>query len=505
VLFDTSGSLDSSDTVLVVFTYVGCILSMIGCFILVVTFLLLPKLRTGPIVLIMHLSVAIFLVNLVFLVGIDRTSNRAGCETVAILLYYFLMASFTWMACIGHNMWSGFTSSWRKGTKYYAMVGWGLPALLTIIVVIIEHSAIDSIGLGNTSRCWISSKWGLIGAFLIPVGIVILINVCVFARSAYILHESRKISSKLQQRRPRMQLYREHFAVSATLVVSLGLTWTFGYLAVISGLYGFYYPFVVFNSLQGLLLCIAYCFRRRVRAEWSYWWVQMTRSSLSAGTKTTSGTPGKTKTKTKSGSGSSNNKQVAFNSALSASRRTSVVPPEHVNLSARPSAISEISVFDRRFSVAPASSNLSSVAQWDTPEKFVMDQQSLYDDLMAHNLSTTESRMSAPRSSLGAPSHSRSRMQVVPSALRDDELVSPARHARLGPRTSDLADLAMEMTPSRTSGMVPAQSIDDSMWDSVFDGAAVDPGYMTEWQTPVSAAGHTSTDSLAPTFSRTYV
>ena len=35
--------------------------------------------------------------DLTFVLGIDKTSNRAGCIAVAVVLYYFVFASFLWM------------------------------------------------------------------------------------------------------------------------------------------------------------------------------------------------------------------------------------------------------------------------------------------------------------------------------------------------------------------------------------------------------------------------
>ncbi len=86
--------------------FAGCIASIVGAFIYIVTFAVLHPLRTFPTLLTMHLCAAIFASNILFLSGITRTANQAACTAIAAMLYYFLLASFTWMLLIGVNIWN---------------------------------------------------------------------------------------------------------------------------------------------------------------------------------------------------------------------------------------------------------------------------------------------------------------------------------------------------------------------------------------------------------------
>ena len=108
LLVDTSGSSLSSSqaTAISVLTYIGCIGSIIGAAIYLVTFGVLSTLRSGPTILTMHLCAALIGANLVFLVGVDETANQAACTAVAALLYYFLLACFAWMLCLGYSIWT---------------------------------------------------------------------------------------------------------------------------------------------------------------------------------------------------------------------------------------------------------------------------------------------------------------------------------------------------------------------------------------------------------------
>ena len=48
----------------------------------------------------------------------------------------------------------------------------------------------------------------------------------------------------------------------------MGFTWIFGFVASFSGVQFFWYPFVVLNSLQGALVCLAFVCNRRVLGMW---------------------------------------------------------------------------------------------------------------------------------------------------------------------------------------------------------------------------------------------
>ena len=44
-----------------------------------------------------QLSIAIFCMLLVFIVGVERTENYGGCVTVSVLIHYFTLVAVMWM------------------------------------------------------------------------------------------------------------------------------------------------------------------------------------------------------------------------------------------------------------------------------------------------------------------------------------------------------------------------------------------------------------------------
>lgn len=51
-----------------------------------------------------NLCLCLLLAELVFVIGIDRTANKAVCRAVAVALHYFFLAAFCWMLLEGYQL-----------------------------------------------------------------------------------------------------------------------------------------------------------------------------------------------------------------------------------------------------------------------------------------------------------------------------------------------------------------------------------------------------------------
>lgn len=56
--------------------------------------------------IIVGLSIALMAVLIIFLAGIDRTDNPDVCRVVAVLLHYFMLSMFFWMAVEAYNLYA---------------------------------------------------------------------------------------------------------------------------------------------------------------------------------------------------------------------------------------------------------------------------------------------------------------------------------------------------------------------------------------------------------------
>uniref|UniRef100_A0A8C3WK55 Adhesion G protein-coupled receptor G2 n=1 Tax=Catagonus wagneri TaxID=51154 RepID=A0A8C3WK55_9CETA len=259
-------------------TYIGCGLSSIFLSVTLVTYIAFEKIRRDyPSKILIQLCAALLLLNLVFLLDswIALYDIRGLCISVAVFLHYFLLVSFTWMGLEAFHMYLAlvkvFNTYIRKYILKFCIVGWGIPAVVVTIVLIISP---DNYGLGSYGKfpngspddfCWINSN----AVFYITVVgyfcVIFLLNVSMFI---VVLVQLCRIKKKKQlgaQRKTSIQDLRS----VAGLTFLLGITWGFAFFAWGPVNVTFMYLFAIFNTLQGFFIFIFYCVaKENVRKQW---------------------------------------------------------------------------------------------------------------------------------------------------------------------------------------------------------------------------------------------
>ncbi|XP_006893864.1 PREDICTED: G-protein coupled receptor 64 isoform X3 [Elephantulus edwardii] len=259
-------------------TYIGCGLSSIFLSVTLVTYIAFEKIRRDyPSKILIQLCAALLLLNLAFLLNswIALYHMRGLCISVAVFLHYFLLVSFTWMGLEAFHMYLAlvkvFNTYIRKYILKFCIIGWGLPAVVVAIVLIISP---DNYGLGSYGKfpngspddfCWINNN----AAFYITVVgyfcVVFLLNVSMFI---VVLVQLCRIKKKKQlgaQRKTSIQDLRS----VAGLTFLLGITWGFAFFAWGPVNLTFTYLFAIFNTLQGFFIFIFYCVaKENVRKQW---------------------------------------------------------------------------------------------------------------------------------------------------------------------------------------------------------------------------------------------
>ncbi|XP_023593023.1 adhesion G-protein coupled receptor G2 [Trichechus manatus latirostris] len=259
-------------------TYIGCGLSSIFLSVTLVTYIAFEKIRRDyPSKILIQLCAALLLLNLVFLLDswIALYNMRGLCISVAVFLHYFLLVSFTWMGLEAFHMYLAlvkvFNTYIRKYILKFCIVGWGVPAVVVAIVLVISP---DNYGLGSYGKfpngspddfCWINSN----AVFYITVVgyfcVIFLLNVSMFI---VVLVQLCRIKRKKQlgaQRKTSIQDLRS----VAGLTFLLGITWGFAFFAWGPVNVTFMYLFAIFNTLQGFFIFIFYCVaKENVRKQW---------------------------------------------------------------------------------------------------------------------------------------------------------------------------------------------------------------------------------------------
>ncbi|KAB0397912.1 hypothetical protein E2I00_014534, partial [Balaenoptera physalus] len=212
-----------------------------------------------------NLCINLFLAELLFLVGIDKTQYEIACPIFAGLLHYFFLAAFSWLCLEGVHLYlllvEVFESEYSR-TKYYYLGGYCFPALVVGIA-----AAIDYRSYGTEKACWLRVDNYFIWSFIGPVSFVIVVNL-VFLMVT--LHKMIRSSSVLKPDSSRLDNIKSWALGAIALLFLLGLTWAFGLLFINKESVVMAYLFTTFNAFQGVFIFVFHCaLQKKVHKEYS--------------------------------------------------------------------------------------------------------------------------------------------------------------------------------------------------------------------------------------------
>ncbi|KAL3992604.1 adhesion G-protein coupled receptor G5-like [Oreochromis aureus] len=105
-----------------------------------------------------NLVIALILLNLHFLPSqaVAAVSSSGLCLYMALALHYSLLATFIWMALEGFHLYLLLVKVFNIYIKRYllklSVVGWGVPAVIVSVVVIIDRGIYGHVPLDNSNK-----------------------------------------------------------------------------------------------------------------------------------------------------------------------------------------------------------------------------------------------------------------------------------------------------------------------------------------------------------------
>nr|XP_020139571.1 LOW QUALITY PROTEIN: adhesion G protein-coupled receptor E1 [Microcebus murinus] len=257
---------------LYVISHVGMLMSLVCLILAIATFLLCRSIQNRNTYFHLNLSVCLFLAEILFLVGIDKTDNQMSCTIIAGALHYLFLACFFWMLVEAVMLFLmvrnlkvvNYFSSRNVKTLYLCAFSYGLPALVVVV-----SASVHPRGYGMHDRCWLDTKRGFIWSFLGPVCTIITVNSVLLTWTLCILRQ--KLSSVNAEVSTLKDTRLLTFKAFAQLFV-LGCTWVLGVFQIgpLAGVMA--YLFTIINSLQGAFIFLIHCLlSRQVREEYRRW------------------------------------------------------------------------------------------------------------------------------------------------------------------------------------------------------------------------------------------
>ena len=258
-------------------TYIGCSLSVLGAVAVLLTYSIFSDLQTFPGLVLMNLCAPIFATNLLFIIGgpvIQYHPLKEICSTLAIVLHYFYLSQFSWMSIFSFEMTKTFyqarklvqdsRQAKRKYLAIYLTIGWVLPLVISTITIIVNFTTEGLVLYGVNSQgqiagCWINHYQSFIIAFVLPLVLSLSCNLILFIITTVLLCRAYRDQAKVDKSNISTMI-----RVWLAVFTITGLTWIFGFLALLEEVSWIWYLFVIFNSTQGFSIFLAFIFTKKI-------------------------------------------------------------------------------------------------------------------------------------------------------------------------------------------------------------------------------------------------
>ncbi|XP_050500317.1 latrophilin-like protein LAT-2 isoform X1 [Diabrotica virgifera virgifera] len=219
----------------------------------------------------MNLLAALFMTQLLYVVGVGGVPDSELCIALAFALQYSRLCTFCWMLLMTHNMHNQFRTGLHlvpvtdnhitKNFLRYSLFGWGLPfALLSASILIQYHDKagklLDTASLKG-QNCWFLDTNAFIYGLLAPSCIIICATFYFLVRSAIIARYiiSMQADIRTRERMSRKRTLQILLFSKITIVLSIVLA-----LAAVSKLSNkselFWISYHMAQGSQGILVSL---------------------------------------------------------------------------------------------------------------------------------------------------------------------------------------------------------------------------------------------------------
>lgn len=242
--------------ILGIISVVGCIVSIIGIILIAVTAVTFRQWRRNDSNKVwLHLSSAIFLLNVCFLLTVYIPFEQADikCTVVGIALHYSVLTTFCWMLVVSilsyRKLVLVFTTEIRRKLLISSVFSWGLPLLIIGILLAVDQSSY--VGkfeemTPNGNFCYPRGV-ALWVTLLAPIGLIWFVNWILYGIIIKSMFESKNVRRHSNSKDDSLT----SASVSFLLAFLCGIPWVFGFFAsnIIAA-----YLFTVTVTFQGFVL-----------------------------------------------------------------------------------------------------------------------------------------------------------------------------------------------------------------------------------------------------------
>ncbi|XP_033734228.1 uncharacterized protein LOC117323248 [Pecten maximus] len=261
--------LPESDSITLLFTSVESVLSVVcQCLSIVALsigltiYACFPKLQNIPGKNLICLMASLLLAQVLFILAPLFIDITHLCTLVAIVMHYAYLAAFFWMNVMAIDIFLTFSKGFAQSRTdslqhfvWYSLYSWLAPAAIVCVAIIFDFTAIESDSKPKYGAvvCWISNSFALLYFFLVPLFALVFTNIVLFQFTARAIYVSDKETSRILKKRQTCKLL-----IYLKLSSVMGFTWGFACVAIFLDLPPFWYLFIIFNALQGVLVFLSF-------------------------------------------------------------------------------------------------------------------------------------------------------------------------------------------------------------------------------------------------------
>ncbi|XP_038051811.1 uncharacterized protein LOC119724706 [Patiria miniata] len=260
-------------------SFIGSCVSLIALAATFMTFCLFKELRNLSGIATMNLVLALFIAILLFLLSGYLAESQPACQFGAVVAHFAWLAAFFWMTMLAVKVARTLTSMVpRSGRKTgvsrelvaYACLAWGIPLLIVCICIILQYCDCPTLPViyADGGICWISDIIVRIVAFVVPMALSLVFNLCLYILTIVSVRRNRR-SSRAVRSHSKLDEAKEELSIYGKLSALVGVTWIFGFVSQsVTGIIFFSYIYILLNYLQGVFIFISFCLNKRARSLW---------------------------------------------------------------------------------------------------------------------------------------------------------------------------------------------------------------------------------------------
>lgn len=239
--------LPSNDTLNII-SYVTSGVSILGLVLIFLTAILSKNWRESPsskIALSSSFTLVIQMIVLSFSKIVDSYDEETTCIIIGAVLHYTVISQFLWMLIVGVFQYRRFILVFVSPSPFLLVIcviaGWMLPLFPVVCILIFSLRSYIS-----DEYCYLTGSGLYLGVFL-PIGVILTMNVLVYAR----IFGKFCCSEKIECHGGRESKTKLYLRLAIFLFFMMGLTWIFGLLNGFLKVEYLSYLFCVTACLQG--------------------------------------------------------------------------------------------------------------------------------------------------------------------------------------------------------------------------------------------------------------